>query len=78
MIASELWEVNLLQGPAMMLRTKLLHGIPASRKVWKRKLGGGLWDADHIIPVREGGGSCGLDNIQTLCIPCHKHKTHRR
>lgn len=36
---------------------------------------GHLWDADHIISVIEGGGECGLENIQTLCIPCHNAKT---
>jgi 5-methylcytosine-specific restriction protein A len=35
----------------------------------------GLWDADHIVPVIEGGGQCGLDNIRTLCIRCHKKVT---
>jgi 5-methylcytosine-specific restriction protein A len=25
-----------------------------------------LWDADHILPVAEGGGECDLDNIRTL------------
>jgi len=30
-----------------------------------------LWDADHIIPVAEGGGECDLDNIRTLCLRCH-------
>jgi 5-methylcytosine-specific restriction protein A len=34
-----------------------------------------LWDADHITPVIEGGGSCGLDNYRTLCIWCHKRET---
>ncbi len=34
-----------------------------------------LWQADHIHPVAEGGGSCGLENIQTLCSSCHKRKT---
>jgi 5-methylcytosine-specific restriction enzyme A len=34
-----------------------------------------LWDADHIVPVVEGGGACGLDNYQTLCVPCHKAAT---
>lgn len=33
------------------------------------------WDADHIIPVEHGGGSCGLENLQTLCHLCHKSKT---
>jgi 5-methylcytosine-specific restriction protein A len=34
-----------------------------------------LWDMDHIVSVVEGGGECGLDNYQTLCIPCHNRKT---
>ena len=51
-------------------------GISIKRKIYKRKYGGGLWDADHILPVKEGGGQCGLDNIRTLCIPCHKKKTY--
>lgn len=37
--------------------------------------GKSLWEADHIIPVEEGGGCCGLDNFQTLCVWCHKVKT---
>ena len=31
-----------------------------------------MWAADHIVPVVEGGGDCGLDNYRTLCVPCHK------
>ena len=31
-----------------------------------------LWDADHILPVAEGGGECDLDNIRTLCLRCHR------
>ena len=34
-----------------------------------------LWEMDHLHPVAEGGGGTGLDNLQTLCIPCHKQKT---
>jgi 5-methylcytosine-specific restriction enzyme A len=34
-----------------------------------------LWDADHIVPVVEGGGGCGLDNYRTLCVACHKEET---
>lgn len=34
-----------------------------------------LWDADHIKAVEEGGGGCGLENIQTLCKSCHHIKT---
>jgi 5-methylcytosine-specific restriction endonuclease McrA len=34
-----------------------------------------LWEADHVVPVAEGGGGCGLDNLRTLCIPCHRTAT---
>ena len=34
-----------------------------------------LWDADHIVPVVEGGGECDLDNIRTLCLICHRRQT---
>jgi 5-methylcytosine-specific restriction protein A len=34
-----------------------------------------LWQMDHRIPVVEGGGTCGLDNLRTLCLPCHRKAT---
>ena len=34
-----------------------------------------FWDMDHKIPVIEGGGGCGLENLETCCIPCHKKRT---
>ena len=34
-----------------------------------------LWDADHIIPVAEGGGQCDLSNMRTLCLRCHREAT---
>lgn len=34
------------------------------------------WEVDHILPVVEGGGSCGLSNLRTLCWACHKEATH--
>jgi len=43
-------------------------GVPVSRIK-------ALWDADHIVPVVEGGGECSLANMRTLCIPCHKRVT---
>jgi len=44
------------------------HGVPARRRrtTW--------WDADHVIPIAEGGLNS-LDNLRTLCIPCHKAQT---
>ena len=34
-----------------------------------------LWDADHILPVVEGGGECDLENLRTLCLLCHRQQT---
>lgn len=51
------------------------YGIPPHRKVWKRKFGGGIFDVDHIHPVQQGGGCCGLDNLRTLCLACHRAVT---
>jgi len=34
-----------------------------------------LWDADHIVPVVEGGGECDLSNLRTLCLKCHRTVT---
>ena len=48
------------------------NNIHKTRKIKLRKCGGGLWDADHIVQVQDGGGECGLENIRTVCISCHK------
>ena len=58
---------------------KRLRGV-ASLKAWREwglKPGSrrSLWDADHIVPVVEGGGECDLANIRTLCLKCHRAAT---
>jgi 5-methylcytosine-specific restriction protein A len=51
---------------------------------WRLKVGSktlarkSLWDADHILPVVEGGGECDLENIRTLCLRCHRTATKLR
>jgi 5-methylcytosine-specific restriction endonuclease McrA len=53
---------------APRLKASLDWGLrPGSRK--------SLWDADHIVPVVEGGGECDLENIRTLCLKCHRAAT---
>jgi 5-methylcytosine-specific restriction endonuclease McrA len=49
------------------------HRISVSR--WMTRRRSHLWDMDHIVPVSRGGGCCGLDNLRTLCIACHKRVT---
>lgn len=34
-----------------------------------------LWEADHIVPVVEGGGGTGVDNLRTACLLCHREAT---
>ena len=36
-----------------------------------------FWQADHIQAVSEGGGGCGLENLQTLCVPCRAQETEK-
>jgi 5-methylcytosine-specific restriction endonuclease McrA len=38
---------------------------------------GDFWQVDHIRAVSEGGGGCGLENLRTLCVPCHHAETER-
>lgn len=43
------------------------HGIPQHRSRF--------WDIDHIVPVVQGGGSSGPENLRTLCLACHRKVT---
>jgi 5-methylcytosine-specific restriction protein A len=56
-----------LRGPRRILRWAEWGLKPAQRS--------SLWDADHILPVAEGGGECDLSNIRTLCLRCHRRST---
>ena len=49
------------------------HGVPYVK--WKHR--STFYDADHIKPVVQNGGSCGLDNLRLLCIPCHLGETKK-
>ena len=41
----------------------------------KRKRPCSLWQVDHRVPFSTGGADCGLGNLRTLCLTCHKVQT---
>lgn len=47
-------------------------GVPFY-KSWRNRRT--FWDIDHILPVEKGGGQCGMENLQLLCVNCHLKKT---
>jgi hypothetical protein len=57
-----LW-LDLTGQQRLMTTWGMFHGLPH------------LWEADHIVPVVEGGGECGLDGYRTLCLRCHRSET---
>lgn len=40
-------------------------------------LGRDWWEADHIV-ARKDGGRDRLENLRTLCVPCHKARTAKQ
>lgn len=65
--------LNILKGHAQTIRhyLGLKHG-PCCCKCWC--IGEPL-QADHILPLSQGGGGLYLDNYQLLCHACHVEKT---
>lgn len=77
-------DTELVKAESDRLRDRVNEVLPnickgyAAKVGFLRALGFGsahLWEMDHIVPVSEGGGECGLENLRTLCIPCHKKVT---
>ena len=58
-------------------RVKKLRGAARvkARTDWGLRGRKTLWDADHVLPVVEGGGECDLSNMRTLCLKCHRTHT---
>jgi 5-methylcytosine-specific restriction endonuclease McrA len=60
------------------LRMKPGEELKAAEKVTLWQVGyetGNHWHVDHIVPIWKGGSGVGIDNVQVLCVPCHKRKT---
>lgn len=66
------------QFPAIVEAARALGLIGKKAKPktrWNLNLHRQPWEMDHTKPVVEGGGGCGLENLRTLCIPCHRAQT---
>ena len=50
-------------------REQPAKGERAARRQWRARRP--RWEADHILPVADGGGECGLENYRLLCRTCH-------
>lgn len=67
---------DMTEGLPELHRARMLALVmPLGQKPSNHSLGD--WQADHILPVVEGGGLCGLENYRTLCTRCHKDQTAR-
>lgn len=60
---------NVVKAHREWTRSKPPVSDRAARKAWRRARP--RWEADHIVPVADGGGECGLENYRLLCRPCH-------
>ena len=58
-----------LKGLGPLARERTLKRLGLPEKVVS------LWEAHHVKGVFEGGGGCGLDNLRTLCVVCHRRAT---
>jgi 5-methylcytosine-specific restriction protein A len=60
---------NVVKAHREWTRSKPSAGDRAARKAWRAARP--RWEADHIVPVADGGGECGLENYRFLCRACH-------
>ncbi|EDQ88437.1 uncharacterized protein MONBRDRAFT_26139 [Monosiga brevicollis MX1] len=62
-----------------LLAQTTLHKLPLERRerIARAPKAADLWQADHIVPVCEGGGEAEIEEFRTLCTVCHQGETQR-
>jgi 5-methylcytosine-specific restriction endonuclease McrA len=65
--------VNVIKAHREWRRAQPAAADRKARKAWRSARP--RWEADHIVPVADGGGECGLDNYRLLCRACHVRVT---
>lgn len=58
----------------MQIRERQLRTAPHCEHCWPKGIITTATEVDHIKPLHKGGTD-DPDNLQSLCGPCHKHKT---
>ncbi|HEY2435418.1 MAG TPA: HNH endonuclease [Vicinamibacterales bacterium] len=64
---------NVIKAHREWRRAQPPAGERNARKAWRAARP--RWEADHIVPVADGGGECGLENYRLLCRACHVRVT---
>lgn len=59
-------------GDKAMFKLLLVRAGMTEKQFQRRRR---CYDVDHIVRVADGGGGCGLENLQTLCTRCHRDRT---
>jgi len=57
------------------VRLMIEAGFRATDLRFKRRGLKPLWQADHTVPVVEGGGGAHWSELRTLCLICHLEET---
>jgi len=53
-------------------------GLKAAVGLDMDERGNTVMEVDHIVEIQDGGDEFDLDNLRTLCKPCHATKTYAR
>lgn len=64
------------EGYKKCFRVHRPHAIAGGWTYARVQIRQALWEADHILPKIFGGKDT-LENLRTLCVPCHKEVTAR-
>lgn len=75
--AHTLFERVVQMSPPERHQELLRAGFTISPSLLERPSEGMFWQADHILPVSEGGGEADLTNLRTLCTICHAKETKK-